>query len=57
MLIFSLQSDGSAIYAPEPILDGAAPGAIDYTKSGVIKRGDEGSITYVRPIAEIDPLE
>ena len=57
MLIFSFQSDDSTIYTPEPILDGAAPGAIDYTQSGVIKRGDEGSITYVKPIAEVDPLE
>ena len=57
MLIFSFQPDDSAIYAPEPLLDGATPGTIDYTKLGAIKRGDEGSITYVRPIAKVDPLE
>ena len=57
MLIFSFQSEDSGLYTPEPILDGVAPGAINYTKSGVIKRGDEGSITYVKPISEVDPLE
>ncbi|MCJ1350527.1 MAG: hypothetical protein MMC33_000508 [Icmadophila ericetorum] len=47
-------------YAPEPILEGATIGSVDF-KSALpranVPRGDSGSITYVKPLSEVKPIE